>query len=478
MSDKANPDTLPAAFPQISKLSLNSSTPYRSSVSSFTSGPGKNTHSSIDQHLHAKLNEKVLVDVDNFFTKFVLPTSAVGIELLNELTKSVCNRFRSSKDWEMPNTYLDSVFVPWFVGIMCGMCEHAAQVLRQGAAGTTNALNVNSTQLATNWQETLRMRKWAAKPGIMRGSLAKRTVDILLSANDSTDCWDTTLIIGEHKSKTTLRENRKAITQLAGYAGELFGVQSFRHFVLCFTLLQDKMRLWICDRMGCYGSREFSISTNSDLGRQELVKITLALTIKDYAALGFDPNVYSDLTCERMFTPDSNMPPGVLGYLKVKGEVFCLKKLIFIRPGLVCRGTRCFLAESSTQSSLVVKISWRFQDLVPEGENLKAVGENREVVYVVRLHSYDETCNIEKDIHDGPLEGQPFLLSDTVNDTIERKLNFGDVLKGKESSMNRILTRTVLMDSGRPLIEARSALEFLRGVYNAFVGKSMFIHPN
>ena len=72
---------------------------------------------------------------------------------------------------------------------MCGVCAHAAQVLREGATDTKKAFNVNSTQLATDWQEILRVRKWAAKPGIMRGSLAKRTLDILLSANDSTDRW-------------------------------------------------------------------------------------------------------------------------------------------------------------------------------------------------------------------------------------------------------------------------------------------------
>lgn len=45
MSDKTNPDSLPAAaLPQISKLALNSSTPYPSSVSSFHSGPGKSTN--------------------------------------------------------------------------------------------------------------------------------------------------------------------------------------------------------------------------------------------------------------------------------------------------------------------------------------------------------------------------------------------------------------------------------------------------
>lgn len=80
----------------------------------------------MDRYLQAELREKVFVDVDHFFTKFVLPTSPVGIELLNELIKNVCNRFRNSKDWEMPNTRLDSVYVPRLVGIMCGVCKHAA----------------------------------------------------------------------------------------------------------------------------------------------------------------------------------------------------------------------------------------------------------------------------------------------------------------------------------------------------------------
>lgn len=226
MSDETNPDTLPAAvLPQISNLSLNLSTPYRSTISSCHSGPGKSMHLSIDQFLQAELYEKVFVDVDHFVTKFVLPTSAnVGIELLNELIKNVCNHFRNSKDWEMPNTYLNSVYVPRLVGIMSGVCKHAAQVLWEGAKDTTDALNVNSIQLATDWQEMLRVRKWAAKLGIMRGSLAKRTPDILLSANDSTGRWDMTMIIGEHKSRAILGEMKKAITQLASYTGELFGV--------------------------------------------------------------------------------------------------------------------------------------------------------------------------------------------------------------------------------------------------------------
>lgn len=78
----------------------------------------------------------------------MLPPSAVGIELLDELTKNFCHNFRDFKDWKIPNTYLDSVYVPWLVGIMCGVYEYATHVLREKATGTTNNLNLNSTKLA------------------------------------------------------------------------------------------------------------------------------------------------------------------------------------------------------------------------------------------------------------------------------------------------------------------------------------------
>lgn len=110
------------------------------------------------------------------------------------------------------------------IRIISGVCKHAVQILREGATNTINALNVNSIQLATDWQKILRVCKWATKPGIIGGFLTKRTFDILLSANNLTDCWDMALIIGEHKPRATLRENRKAITQQADYAGKLFGV--------------------------------------------------------------------------------------------------------------------------------------------------------------------------------------------------------------------------------------------------------------
>ncbi len=93
---------------------------------------------------------------------------------------------------------------------MCEACEHATKALQNGALETTYALNIDSTQLAKDWQEMFQTRKWTAKPGIMGGSLAKGPLNISLSANDLTDHWNITLIIGEHRSRATLGENKKS----------------------------------------------------------------------------------------------------------------------------------------------------------------------------------------------------------------------------------------------------------------------------
>lgn len=126
MSDKANSGTpMVAALPQISKLSLNLSTPHRFSVFWFYFRLRNSTYFSINQYLQTKLHDKVFVDVVHFFTKFMLPISAIGIKLLNELIKNICNCFWDSKNWEIPNTYLNSVYVSWLIRIMSGIYKHA-----------------------------------------------------------------------------------------------------------------------------------------------------------------------------------------------------------------------------------------------------------------------------------------------------------------------------------------------------------------
>ena len=160
--------------------------------------------------------------------------------------------------WRMPKSFSDRGFLPWLGERMCEACRYAAEFLdeEEGLEALMAALVVDGKNVVVEWRERLRTRRWAVKPGNMKGSVATRALDIVLSAStEKTDRWDAVLVIGEHKSQVTLVEKRKTIAQLGGYAGELFGVQAFRHFIPGLTIAQDQLQLWICDRMGCFGSK-------------------------------------------------------------------------------------------------------------------------------------------------------------------------------------------------------------------------------
>lgn len=91
ISNKANQDSLLVAI--ILKLLLDLSISYPFLTSLFYSELGKSMNSSIDQYLQAELLEKVFINFDYFVIKSVLLTLAISIELLNKLSKNVCNRF-------------------------------------------------------------------------------------------------------------------------------------------------------------------------------------------------------------------------------------------------------------------------------------------------------------------------------------------------------------------------------------------------
>lgn len=109
----------------------------------------------------------------------------------------------------MPNTRLDSVYGPGSVEKCAKRANTPQKPLKMEHLETTYALNMDSTQLAKDWQEMFQTRKRIAKPGIMGGSLAKGPLNLSLSANDLTDRWIITFIIGEHRSRATLGENKK-----------------------------------------------------------------------------------------------------------------------------------------------------------------------------------------------------------------------------------------------------------------------------
>ena len=88
----------------------------------------------------------------------------------------------------MSNTYLDSVYKPWLVGLIYRVCKYIIYVFQEETTGATKNLNLNNSQLVTDWESMFQNFKWSTKPSVIKGSLVKGIFDILLSANNSTDC--------------------------------------------------------------------------------------------------------------------------------------------------------------------------------------------------------------------------------------------------------------------------------------------------
>ncbi|KAH0559931.1 hypothetical protein GP486_003546 [Trichoglossum hirsutum] len=450
-----------------------SSTPHRIARTSVQSGgTNSGTHDSVDEYALNEINGRVLVGVDNLVERWLFPARDLEKVLLGKLVGVVIGRARDEKSWEMPGYFSDRGYLPWVGGRMREVCEWAAEFLVDEMA-RLKIVDSNEDSVPGNsaWLDRLRGRIWAVKPGNMTGGDGTRAVDIVLSATpNEASRWDTALVIGEHKSEDTQGQQRKAITQLAGYAGDMFGVQPFRHFVPGFTILRDQMQLWFCDRMGCFGSTRFSMSTDKEDSRRKFVEVLISLAVMDYDALGFDPDVYSDVKCTTMWTPTLSTTSSreVSAYVRVQGQVFHLQKVLFIRPGLVCRGTRCFLATCSSNPwvQYIVKFSWRFEGLQPEGALLERVGRNEKVRNVVRVHAFDERRDVKNDIRKGQDSGRPFV----IKQSRIRKVLLPAPEMLLSAAQNRVFTRTVLKDVGQPLIEVSSALELIRGVRDSFIG--------
>jgi Fungal protein kinase len=470
-----------------------SSTPHKLSRSSIESSSG--THESLDRYVVNELDGRVLVDIDDFAEKWILPP--VERRLFDWVVNDVLQGTKDEDEWKMPGMFSDRGYLPWVGRRMRDVCDRARRTLEsclidalRDRIGNTSIGDLPDQPSAaapadpdptTEWVSRLRCRMWTTKPGNMVGGIATRAVDIALSASpNEPERWDTVLILGEHKSQASVGARRVATTQLAGYAGEMFGVQSFRHYIPGFSLLKDQIQLWVFDRMGCFASSLISMSTDELESRRTFIELILAFSLMDYAALGFDRHVYGDASCTTMWIPPTILPNSneVTAYIRLSEEVFQLRRILSIRPGLVCRGTRCFLAtlmsseanvngDSNNTSNYIVKMSWRFEGLCPEGTLLERVGRNPGVCNVVRVHAHDEQLDVHLGIRKGMLEGQHFAVSEPMSHRIFKSKASDDI---RDTLLNRVFTRTVLCDAGRSLTEAVSALELLQAVRDSFIG--------
>ncbi|KAI9763538.1 MAG: hypothetical protein M1840_000446 [Geoglossum simile] len=454
-------------------------TPPRLSQSSTGSESDSVTRKPANWRLRKELDGCVLVGVNDFAEKWILPSAGTMWRgIFDEIVDNVLQGTEGDVEWAMPGTFSQGQYVSWVGGRIQDVCSRAEKDLGHRIMmdlkyrfGYSPGATSEDLDLVADWAERLQCRAWATNRGDKGEDTVKEGIHIALSASPGEpERWDKLLILGEHKSDDSESCRREATVQLASHAGEVLGSQPFRHYVPGFSLVKDQMQLWIFDRMGCFASPLFNVSTNQRESRRTFIELVLALTVMDSASLGFDPLVYKDTTCETMWEPTAYSLPGnqVDAYIRISEQVFELHQILFIHPGLMGRGTRCFLAapvpsdpyaneDSANQNYCIVKMSWRDDKICHEGVMLDQVGKNLNVRNVVRVHAFDQPLDVKSWIRKGVSTGQPFPLLDTPSTR-------------PHGPINRTFTRTVLRDAGRPLSEAASALELLQAIRDAFIG--------
>lgn len=210
--------------------------------------------------------------------------------------------------------------------------------------------------------------------------------------------------------------------------------------------------------------KEFCIAVH-DSELFAFVEIILALTTMSYAQLGYDKDVFVDPQCSLMWTPLSSLPAGISGYVILGKERYSLREVIFIRPGLVCRGTICFTAslEGQEDVAFIFKTTWRSRTNNSEGEMLASVQKCPNVINLARMRSYDETLTINRERWNLRSTGRLLTLN---NRSEEENL----VMGSNRGPDVRIFSRLILKDRGRPLKEVETPLELFRSVLDAFRG--------
>ncbi|KAF3481541.1 uncharacterized protein GIQ15_04300 [Arthroderma uncinatum] len=241
--------------------------------------------------------------------------------------------------------------------------------------------------------ETVRRRPLAQPHKPLKGSTAKRTLDI--GFMDGTDpledgkyAWSQILVPGELKNKPGYETQSRLDT--GRYAREVLAAQDSRLFVPGFTLCGSLMRLWHFDRLGGIASEQFDIHEEG----LRFVSVMLGYMLMTEGRLGFDPTIITNADGSRYFKIERNG----------KEERLIIDGVINRAHCVAGRATTCWKVHrdgDESRTPLVIKGSWQYPERDEEGELLREATE-KGVVNVAR-YFYHATVQVEGrdcDIHD------------------------------------------------------------------------------
>ncbi|KAF8421372.1 hypothetical protein EV426DRAFT_608920 [Tirmania nivea] len=135
-----------------------------------------------------------------------------------------------------------------------------------------------------------------------------------------------------------------------------------------------------------------------------------------------------------------------------------LKKLVFLTPGVVTRGTRIWTGALSSGEAIVIKYSWSNTNRALEGDLYKLASQKR-VIGVATILNCTTYENVLTHIHAG---GSP---------AADSNFTQPQAYKIHMQRQNRVLSRLVISPTGRPLRdETLSPLQVAEGLLAGLIG--------
>ncbi|KAF8455719.1 hypothetical protein BGX38DRAFT_1327825 [Terfezia claveryi] len=339
-----------------------------------------------------------------------------------------------------PPTYANNGYPEWF-------CQFA-NTIQQHAPITDQSLLCMSPQ-----QGELEWCVIKNKP--LRGTHSNDIrPDFILTWRGVPLEWRTVLVVGEHQS--TGSKINKSFTQLASYAEQVFIAQPFRVFVLGILTsnIGPKLTFWRFDRSGAISSVPLDYST-SDLDLLTVVSALVSISQMIARCMGFHVDSIS-WGNEHAYPLDHESDITIKSF---KSEVaVSLKKLVFLAPGIVTRGTRIWTGALSSGEAIAIKYSWSNTKRALEGDLYQLASEKR-VIGVATMLCCTTYENVLTHIHAGgsPAADSNFTQPQAYKIHMERQ--------------NRVLSCLVISPTGRPLRDSTlSPLQVAEGLLAGLIG--------
>ncbi|EGE08998.1 FunK1 protein kinase [Trichophyton equinum CBS 127.97] len=339
--------------------------------------------------------------------------------------------------------------------------------------------------------ETTRRRPLAQPHKPLKGSTAKRTLDIgfmdgTKPCEDGKYAWSQILVPGELKNDPDYETRSRQ--DIGRYAREVLVAQDSRLFVPGFTLCGSLMRLWQFNRLGGIASEQFNIHEEG----LRFVSAMLGYLLMSKEQLGFDPTIVTNADGAR--------------YIKIerdgREERLVIDEVVRRAECVSGRATTCWRTHrdgDESRATLVVKDSWQYPERNEEGELLHEATE-KEVVNVARYYHH-ETIPVQGrgDICEGVIRGLDITAASNYKQAGSRPpLSRSGSRKGKSSraasrkrsstcvepslppskrqqsqppsTLNRIHRRVVVRDYGQPIYKASSRVALLAALEGCIEG--------